>query len=89
MKRRQEGSPRRYQALLGHSGPAHATRKSAQKRRRLKLTATRDRIKKWKVLRGDLVEVVDGRDKGMQGTVLKVRRKLNRVIVEGVGKVSK
>jgi len=55
----------------------------------LKLTATRDRIKKWKVLRGDLVEVVDGRDKGMQGTVLKVRRKLNRVIVEGVGKVSK
>jgi len=41
-------------------------------------------IQKWKVVRGDKVEVTTGKYKGQQGTVLKCLRKENKVIVEGV-----
>lgn len=40
-----------------------------------------------KVRKGDLVEVLAGRDKGRQGTVLSVKD--NRVTVEGLNMVSK
>lgn len=43
---------------------------------------------RWKVLKGDKVEVISGPEKGKQGTVLKVLREKNRVIVEGVNVVS-
>ena len=39
-------------------------------------------IKRWKILRGDEVQVMSGRDKGMQGTVLEVLRSQNQVVVE-------
>ena len=88
-QRVQPGPRRRNQAMLGHSAPNYRPRKSAAKRRREALTAGSYQIRKWKILRGDLVQVIDGRDKGMQGVVREVRRKQNRVIVEGVGMVSK
>jgi large subunit ribosomal protein L24 len=42
--------------------------------------------KKWNILRGDKVQVIerDHSERGKQGIVLKVLRKLDRVIVEGV-----
>ncbi|MCI5825726.1 MAG: 50S ribosomal protein L24 [Arcanobacterium sp.] len=42
-----------------------------------------------KIKKGDLVQVIAGRDKGMQGRVLQVLRKDDRVIVEGVQRVKK
>jgi large subunit ribosomal protein L24 len=38
---------------------------------------------------GDKVKVIAGKDKGKEGSVLKVFLKENRVIVEGVNKVKK
>lgn len=42
-----------------------------------------------KIKKGDLVQVIAGRDKGMQGRVLAVDIKRDRVIVEGVQRVKK
>lgn len=41
----------------------------------------------WNIVRGDKVEVITGKDKGKQGTVLTVKRKFNAVIVSGVNYV--
>ena len=38
----------------------------------------------WKIVTGDFVEVIAGRDKRKQGTVTEVLRKTNQVIVSGV-----
>lgn len=46
-------------------------------------------IKRWRVVRGDLVEVTSGPLKGQRGKVLEVVRASNRVVVEGVGIVTK
>ena len=43
---------------------------------------------RWNIVRGDNVHVIQGPQKGQQGKVLKVLRKNNRVIVEGVNMVS-
>lgn len=43
-----------------------------------------DTIRTWSIVRGDIVEVIHGNDMGKQGKVLRVDRKLNRVLVEGV-----
>ena len=44
---------------------------------------------KWKILRGDKVTIVAGKDKGQVGTVTKVIRdvKVPRVLVEGLNLV--
>ena len=44
---------------------------------------------KWKIRKGDLVQVVAGDSKGKQGKVLEVLLKENRAIVEGANMVSK
>ena len=41
-------------------------------------------IHRWTILKGDQVEVINGPEKGKQGTVLKVLRAANRLIIEGV-----
>lgn len=41
-------------------------------------------IQKWKIVRGDTVEVNSGSFKGQRGTVLKCLRKSNQVVIEGV-----
>lgn len=38
----------------------------------------------WKIVKGDMVKVRSGDDKGKIGKVLKVLRKLNRVVVRKV-----
>lgn len=47
--------------------------------------------RRWNIVRGDKVQVIDSqhRDKGKQGIVLKVLRKLDRVLVEGIQMVTK
>lgn len=42
-----------------------------------------------KIKKGDNVIVIAGKDKGKEGKVLSVDTKNNRVVVEGVGKVTK
>ncbi|CAN8069467.1 unnamed protein product [Agarophyton chilense] len=46
-------------------------------------------IKRWRILRGDFVEVISGPEKGKRGRVIEVVRASNRVVVEGVGLVNK
>lgn len=45
--------------------------------------------KHWNIVRGDKVQVIDSlhKDKGKQGIVLKVLRKIDRVVVEGINLV--
>jgi len=42
-----------------------------------------------KIKKGDLVQVISGKDRGLQGKVLKVITESNRVLVEGVNRVTK
>ena len=42
-----------------------------------------------KIKKGDLVVVISGRDKGKQGRVLEVMKDTERVVVEGVQRVTK
>lgn len=44
---------------------------------------------KMKIKKGDLVQVISGKDKGLQGKVIKVDRDKERVLVEGVNKMTK
>lgn len=46
-------------------------------------------IKRWKILRGDVVEVISGPEKGKRGRVIEAVRASNRVVVEGVQMVKK
>lgn len=46
-----------------------------------------DPIKSWKIVRGDLVEVNNGKLKGARGKVEKVIKSRNKVVVEGVNLV--
>ena len=45
--------------------------------------------KRLKVKKGDLVKVISGENKGSEGTVLKVVRATDRVLIEGVNIVTK
>ena len=47
-----------------------------------------DPIKDWRIVRGDRVKVISGSDAGKEGTILRVLRKFNTVIVEGVNYVN-
>lgn len=42
---------------------------------------------KWRILRGDKVKIIAGKDKGETGTIARVLRSQNRVIVEGLNLV--
>ncbi len=46
-------------------------------------------FKKWNILSDDMVQVISGKDKGTQGKVLKVYRKYNKVLVQGVNIMTK
>ena len=45
--------------------------------------------KTFKIKKGDRVTVITGRDKGKKGEVLRVLRKQNRVLVQGVNMVKR
>lgn len=61
--------------------------KSVAPRIKHRVIAEQDRVKKWKIVTGDLVQMMRGPDAGKQGKVVKVIRKRNRVVVEGVNVV--
>ncbi len=44
---------------------------------------------KMKVRKGDMVEVITGKDRGKRGKVLRVDRSTNRAIVEGVAMIKR
>lgn len=44
---------------------------------------------KVKIKKGDKVQVIAGKDKGLVGTVTKVHRDVQRVTVEGVNRITK
>ena len=44
---------------------------------------------KWKMKKGDLVEVIAGKDKGKQGKIVTLLTKKQRVVVEGVNRVKR
>ena len=44
-------------------------------------------FEKWRILRGDKVKIIAGKDKGETGTIARVLRSQNRVIVEGLNLV--
>jgi large subunit ribosomal protein L24 len=46
-------------------------------------------VKKFKIKRGDRVVVVSGRDRGKQGEVLRMVRKDDRLIVQGVNMIKR
>lgn len=46
-----------------------------------------DLVNSWKIVKGDMVEVITGAYKGKQGKVLRVQRERNGLIVEGVNLV--
>ena len=50
-------------------------------------TSTQVPFKDWKIVRGDKVEIITGRDKGKRGTILAVKRKHNTVVVSGANLV--
>ena len=44
---------------------------------------------KLKIKKGDLVQVLSGKDKGLQGKVISVDTETQRVVVEGVQRVTR
>ncbi|KAJ2541249.1 hypothetical protein EV175_006159 [Coemansia sp. RSA 1933] len=46
-------------------------------------------IKKWRIIRGDSVMIITGKDRGQTGTVTEVSRKTNRLYVRGMNLVYK
>ena len=48
-----------------------------------------DLIKSWRIVKGDLVQVIAGRYRGQQGKVLRVQRDRNSLVVEGINLVGK
>jgi ribosomal protein L24 len=41
-------------------------------------------FRNWTIVRGDLVKILAGDDRGKKGKVVKVLRKLNRVVVKNI-----
>ena len=65
-----------------------ATRLRLAPKKRIK-DARIETFKNWKILRGDNVQVLTGRDAGQKGIVVKVIRSRNTVVVEGLNLVKK
>lgn len=57
-------------------------RKMKAKRLKIKLIE-KDLVDRWKILRGDTVQVMTGKDAGKQGVVKRVLRDRNRLVVSG------
>ena len=46
-------------------------------------------MNKWRIKKGDMVQVISGKDKGVKGEVLSVLRDERRVVVKGVNVCTK
>ncbi|KAJ2821922.1 hypothetical protein GGI24_004080, partial [Coemansia furcata] len=47
------------------------------------------RLRKWKIIKGDKVMVMTGKDRGQSGVVSEVSRKTNRIYVRGLNLATK
>ncbi|KAG0353472.1 translation protein SH3-like domain-containing protein [Gamsiella multidivaricata] len=56
---------------------------------RVKYVAPQDKIKMWRIVRGDEVYITSGKEKGKTGTVKKVLRSLNSLLIEDRNMVTK
>ncbi|KAI9595088.1 translation protein SH3-like domain-containing protein [Syncephalis fuscata] len=56
---------------------------------RPKTIKPQDRLDYWKIIRGDEVMVTSGKEKGKIGTVIRVNRKVNTLVVSGLNMVYK
>ncbi|KAI1316392.1 hypothetical protein EDD11_010034 [Mortierella claussenii] len=56
---------------------------------RVKYVAPRDQIKMWRIVRGDEVFITSGKEKGKTGTVRKVLRSLNSLLITDRNMVTK
>ncbi|KAF9158930.1 hypothetical protein DFQ27_007098 [Actinomortierella ambigua] len=56
---------------------------------RPKFVAPKDLIKTWRIVRGDEVFIASGKEKGKTGTVRKVLRSINSVLIEEKNMVTK
>lgn len=46
-------------------------------------------MEKWRIKKGDMVQVIAGKDKGVKGEILRVLRDERRVVVKGVNVCTK
>ena len=46
-------------------------------------------MEKWRIKKGDMVQVITGSDRGVKGEILSVDRKERRVVVKGVNVVTR
>ena len=44
---------------------------------------------KWRIKKGDIVQVITGKDKGVRGEILSVDRKERRIVMKGVNVVTR
>ncbi|XP_066357796.1 uncharacterized protein [Miscanthus floridulus] len=80
-------SPSGQPSLAGRRLPRRAGHRSAP--RKMGWKAAEKLIRHWKILRGDNVMIIRGKDKGETGLIKRVIRSQNRVIVEGKNLVKK
>mmetsp|Transcript_61294 Transcript_61294/g.145282 ORF Transcript_61294/g.145282 Transcript_61294/m.145282 type:complete len:212 (-) Transcript_61294:111-746(-) len=62
---------------------------AAKRNRALKAAELPPPFEAWKIIRGDKVEITAGKDKGKQGEVMKVFRRNQRVMVQGLNLAKK
>ena len=46
-------------------------------------------MEKWRIKKGDMVQIITGKDKGVKGEILSVEREERRVVVKGVNVVTR
>ncbi|KAI8865811.1 ribosomal protein L24 [Ramicandelaber brevisporus] len=65
------------------------SRVSSRIRRRSSAVSYKDRINHWKLVKGDTVVIISGKDKGKSGQISQVNKRANRVFVTGLKMVKK
>ncbi len=55
----------------------------------MKRIMVKQKIGKFRLKKGDLVEVISGEEKGSQGKIIEIMKKTGRVVVEGVNIVKR
>jgi transcription antitermination factor NusG len=57
--------------------------KNIKKKRERIIERSKDAIKHWKIVKGDLVQITEGNNAGQQGIVKRVFRNRNEMIIKG------
>ncbi len=98
-RRRPDGSYIRFDenaaVILKNDGDPRGTRifgpvgRELREKKFMKIISSRRRCCSMKIKKGDLVQVITGKDKGKQGKVIAAFPREDRVLVEGVNRVKK